>query len=84
MFQQSNIYALRMAGVFMLSLDTIWLRTGLMPRWMVLLAFLLAGSLFFITSLSLWVTLIFPVWVMMISIETLSLKNKQVSPMERL
>jgi len=84
MFQLSNIYALRMAGVFMLSLGAIWLRTGLMPRWLVILTFLLAGSLLLITSLSLWVTLIFPAWVMMISIETLYLKNKKVSPMERL
>ena len=29
----SNTYALRMAGVFMISLATIWLRTALMPRW---------------------------------------------------
>ncbi len=29
-----SIYALRMAGVFVISLGTIWLRTGLMPRWL--------------------------------------------------
>jgi hypothetical protein len=27
-------FALRMAGVMMISLGTIWLRTGLMPRWL--------------------------------------------------
>ena len=32
MFQISNVYALRMAGVFMILLGTICLRTGLMPR----------------------------------------------------
>jgi hypothetical protein len=32
MFQVTNIYAIRMAGVFMICLATIWLRTGLMHR----------------------------------------------------
>jgi len=82
MFQLSNVYALRMAGGFMLSLGTIWLRTGLMPRWLVILTFLLAGSLLFITNRTYAVG--GRVGVMMISIETLYLKNKKVSPMERL
>ena len=67
----SNIFALRMAGVFMLSLGTIWLRTGLMLRWLVILTYLLAVSLLIIINLSLWVTLVFPGWVMMISVVTL-------------
>ena len=82
MLQISNVYALRMAGVFMISLGTIWLRTGLMPRWLVILTFLLAGSLLFITNRTYAVG--GRVGVMMISIETLYLKNKKVSPMERL
>ena len=32
MHQVVNVYAIRMAGVFMISLSTIWLRTGLMHR----------------------------------------------------
>ena len=32
MYQVINVYAIRMAGVFMISLGTIWLRTGLMHR----------------------------------------------------
>ena len=45
MFQISNVYALRMAGVFMISLGTIWWRTGLMPRWLALITYLLALTL---------------------------------------
>ncbi|MCH9734138.1 MAG: hypothetical protein K0U78_06235, partial [Actinomycetia bacterium] len=37
-----NTYALRMAAVFMISLATIWLRTGLMPRWLVVVSYLAA------------------------------------------
>jgi len=72
MIQLSNVYALRMAGVFMISLGTIWWRTGLMPRWLVILTYLLAVSLLIIINLSLWVTLIFPAWVMIISVKILA------------
>jgi hypothetical protein len=68
MFQISNDYALRMAGVFMISLGTIWLRTGIMPRWLVVITYLLALTLLLGISLSLWVTLIFPSWVFVISV----------------
>ena len=77
MIQLSNVYALRMAGVFMISLGTIWLRTGLMPRWLVIITYLLAGTLLLIINLSLWVVLVFPAWVVVISIEILLLRLKQ-------
>jgi len=68
MIQVSNVYALRMAGVFMISLGTIWLRTGLMKRWTVAVTWVLALTLLVLISVSLWVTLIFPVWVFLISV----------------
>lgn len=67
MFQISNVYALRMAGVFMISLATIWWRTALMPRWVIVLTYLLALVLLVVTSFSLWATLVFPGWVLLIS-----------------
>ena len=71
MLQISNVYALRMGGVFMLSVGTVWLRTRLMPRWLVATTFLLALSMLVIVNLSLWVTLIFPVWVFAVSVYVL-------------
>jgi hypothetical protein len=71
MLQISNVYALRMGGVFMLSLGTVWLRTGLMPRWLVVTTYLLALAMLVIVNLSLWVTLIFPVWVFVVSVYVL-------------
>lgn len=71
MLQISNVYALRMAGVFMLSLGTVWLRTGLMPRWLVAMTYLLALAMLVIVNLSLWVTLVFPTWVLVVSIDIL-------------
>jgi hypothetical protein len=71
MLQVSNVYALRMAGVSMISLGTIWWRTGQMPRWMVIITYILALALLVIINLSLWVALIFPTWVLVISVYTL-------------
>ena len=68
MLEVSNVYALRMAGVFMVSLGTIWLRTGLMPRSFAVLTYALAAVLLFVTSLSLWVTMVFPAWVLAVSV----------------
>lgn len=68
MLQVANVYALRMAGVFMISLGTIWLRTGLMPRWLVVVTYLLAVALLVLTTLSVWATLLFPGWVLVISV----------------
>ncbi|KRE29326.1 hypothetical protein ASG82_26395 [Mycobacterium sp. Soil538] len=67
MLQISNIWGVRMAAVFMISLATIWLRTGVMPRWISVLTYLVAATLIFVVTLSLWVTLIFPAWVGVVS-----------------
>jgi len=73
MWRISNIYAIRMAGVFMISLGTIWVRTHTMPRWLVFLTYGLALVLLVSISYSLWVTLIFPGWVLIISVYILAL-----------
>ena len=64
----SNIYAIRMAGVFMISLATIWLRTGLMHRGWAFLTYVLALVLLLSIDYSFWVTLIFPAWVLVVSV----------------
>jgi hypothetical protein len=71
MLQLSNVYALRMAGVFMISLGTIWWRTGLMPRWLIVITYLIALILLIVINLSLWVTLLFPAWVFVIDLYVL-------------
>jgi hypothetical protein len=68
MLQVSNIYALRMAGVLLISLATMWLRTGVMPRWLAFVTYAVAIVLLFVTTLSLWATIIFPLWVLGVSI----------------
>jgi hypothetical protein len=64
----SKTYAVRMAAVFMISLATIWLRTELMPRWLVGVTYLFALGLLVASDLSMWITLAFPVWVLIVSV----------------
>ena len=64
----SKTYALRMAAVFMISLATIWLKTGLMPRWLVVVTYLVAVGLLFASDVSMWLTLAFPIWVLVVSV----------------
>jgi hypothetical protein len=71
MLQVSNVYALRMAAVFMISLGTIWMRTRVVPRWLAVVTYLLAAILLLINSLNLWVVLVFPGWVFMVSVYVL-------------
>ena len=63
-----NVYALRMAAVFLISQATLWLRTGVMPRWMALPTYGVALVLLFVVSQSTWVVLIFPAWVLVVSV----------------
>jgi hypothetical protein len=77
MYQILNIYAIRMAGVFMISLGTIWLRTGLMHRGWAFLTYALALVLLLSIDYSLWVILIFPVWVLVVSVSFLILNFRE-------
>ena len=70
-YRTSSVFALRMAAVFMISAATIWLRTNLMRRSTVLVTYALAVVLLVVASYSLWVTLIFPAWILALSITLL-------------
>jgi hypothetical protein len=77
MLQISNVWGVRFAGVFMISLATIWIRTRLMPRWLAVVTYLLALTLLLVVSRSLWITLVFPAWVCGISTVIL-IRNRAV------
>ena len=64
----STTYALRMAGVFMISLATIWLKTRLMPTWLVATTYLVALTILIISDVSMWITVAFPIWVLVVSL----------------
>ena len=68
MYTITNVYGVRMAGVFMVSLATIWIRTNVMPRVFVFLTYVLALVLLLSSNLTLWLVLAFPAWVFVISV----------------
>jgi hypothetical protein len=70
-YEIMNVYAMKMAGVFMISTSTLALRTGILPRWMAFLG--LALALFLLVSLGFfdWAELLFPLWVLLISVHIL-------------
>jgi hypothetical protein len=63
-----NIYAIRMAGVFMISIGTIWYRTGSMHRGWSFLTYALALMLLLSIQNFQWISLVFPAWVFAVSI----------------
>ncbi len=68
MYTIANVYALRMGAVFMIALATIWMRTGVMPRLFVFLTYALALVLLVSSNLTAWLMLVFPAWVLVISV----------------
>jgi hypothetical protein len=62
-----NVYALRMAAVFLISSATLWLRTKVMPRWMAVVTYVVAVLLLVVVSQAAWVILVFPAWVFLVS-----------------
>jgi hypothetical protein len=62
-----NVYSIKMAGVFMFSTSMVSLHTGLTPRWIAILGFVLATILLLGSYYISWSVLVMPVWVLLIS-----------------
>ena len=67
-YQTMHTYAMKMAGVFMISTSTISLRTRIFPRWMAMLGYVLALVLLLSLGRTEWFLLVFPLWVFLISV----------------
>lgn len=63
-----NVYAIRMAGVFMLITSTIALRTAFIARWMAAPGFAMGLFLLFASQWVDWSFIVFPVWALLISV----------------
>jgi hypothetical protein len=71
-YEIMNVYAMKMAGVFMISTCTLSLRTGIIPRWMAVMGLVLALFLLLSMGFFYWAPLVFPLFVLLISIHILS------------
>jgi hypothetical protein len=63
-----NVYAIKMAAVFMISTSTVVIRTGIAPRWIAFLGFLLAMILLIGSFFISWSIAVLPLWVFLISV----------------
>jgi len=71
-------YILRLAGVYMFSIGTIWTRATVMPRWLTLITYLLALFFMFFAGSIREARFIFPGWVLLTSIYIL-ITNRRLS-----
>jgi hypothetical protein len=61
----------RMAAVFTLVVTNLGRRTGVVPRWLVVFGFVCALLLFVVPPHVVWIALVFPLWVLVLSVQIL-------------
>jgi hypothetical protein len=66
-----NVYAMRMAGAFTISTTAIAVRLGILPRWLAMFGWIVAGVLLLTVERFAWVQILFPLWVLVLSIHIL-------------
>jgi hypothetical protein len=59
-YEIMNLYAVKMAAVFMISTSTLAIRTGITPRWIAFLGYALALFLLLSGRYIEWILLVFP------------------------
>lgn len=67
----TNVYAIKMAGVFMISTSTVVIYTGIAPRWIAVLGYVLACILLIGSYYISWSFAVLPLWVFLVSIHIL-------------
>ena len=62
-----NSFAVKMTGVFIMVTSTIGRRTGILPRWMIVVGFAVALVMLLSIADFAWIALVFPSWVLLLS-----------------
>lgn len=70
-YEIMNIYAIRMAAVFMIATSTLALRTGIIARWIAFLGYALALLLLLSSRYVEGIVVVFPLWVLLVSVQIL-------------
>ena len=72
-------FALRVAGVYMTAVGTLWNRTRLMPRWLTLITYILAFGFLVAVERFREARFIFPAWVLIVSVYSLILNYRSIN-----
>jgi MFS family permease len=75
-------YTLRMVGVYMTSIGTIWSKTGHMPRWLTIITYILALGFLLAAERIREARFIFPAWVFVVSVYILVLNYRRTHDQE--
>ena len=67
-YEIMNLYAVKMAAVFMISTSTLATRTGIIARWIAFIGYAFALLLLLSGRYIDWILMLFPLWVLLISI----------------
>jgi hypothetical protein len=67
----TNVYAVKMAGVFMFTTSTLVMYTEIAPRWIAYLGYVLACILLVSSYYISWSFAVLPIWILLVSIYTL-------------
>ena len=67
-YEIMNLYAVKMAAVFMISTSTLAIRTGIIAHWIALLGYAFAIFLLLSGRYVAWTIMVFPLWVLLVSI----------------
>ena len=70
-------YALRMGGVYMMAIGTLWARSGVMPRWLTIITYVLALGFLVAAGWAREARFIFPAWVFVVSVYILILNYRR-------
>jgi hypothetical protein len=66
-----NVYLVKTAAVFMVTTSTIAVYTRLTPRWLAISGYVIAVALLLGSSYFGWSLLVFPSWVLLVSVSIL-------------
>jgi hypothetical protein len=75
-----NVFAIKMAGVFIVSTSTIVLRTAILPRWVAFSGYACALVLLVVITNWPWIALLFPLWILVLSTSILLSEFRQRRP----
>ena len=81
-FYLTSVYALKMAGVFMLTASTMILRTKFTARWCAFAGYIAAATILVGSQFIPWALFLFPVWVLLVSLNILAEEFRR--PIDRL